>query len=144
MTVELITDGVHLHPALYRDVTRGVGAGRVALVTDAMAAAGMADGDYVLGPLAVTVTDGVARIAGTDTIAGSTATMDHVFRHAVLTSGRPRDEALLTAVRQTSATPTRALGLPAGGLATGAAADLVVLDDGLIVTDVLFRGTWLS
>ena len=83
VTVELITDGVHLHPALYRDVSRSVGPDRVALVTDAMAAAGMADGAYRLGPLAVDVVDGVARVAGTDTIAGSTATMDQVFRYAV-------------------------------------------------------------
>ena len=53
VTVELIADGVHLHPALYRQVSAGVGADRVALVTDAMAAAGMADGAYRLGSLAV-------------------------------------------------------------------------------------------
>ena len=91
MTVELITDGVHLHPALYRDVSRSVGPDRVALVTDAMAAAGMADGAYRLGSLSVDVRDGIARVAGTDTIAGSTATMDHVFRYAVTNSGLPRD-----------------------------------------------------
>ena len=144
VTVELITDGVHLHPALYRDVTHSVGADRVALVTDAMAAAGMADGAYVLGSLEVTVADGVARVAGTETIAGSTATMDQIFRYAVLNSGRPRDEALVTAVRQTSVNPTRALGLAPGGLTAGSAADLVVLDDDLAVTGVLFRGEWLT
>jgi N-acetylglucosamine-6-phosphate deacetylase len=74
VTVELITDGVHLHPALYREVSRSVGPHRVALVTDAMAAAGMPDGAYRLGSLAVDVVDGVAKVAGTDTIAGSTAT----------------------------------------------------------------------
>ena len=86
MTVELITDGVHVDPALYRHVTRSVGPDRVSLITDAMAAAGMADGAYRLGPLAVDVVDGVARVAGTDTIAGSTATMDCVFRFAVTTA----------------------------------------------------------
>ena len=143
VTVELITDGVHLHPALYRDVTHSVGGDRVALVTDAMAAAGMADGDYLLGSLAVTVTDAVARIEGTDTIAGSTATMDAIFRHAVQHSGQPRDTALVTAVRQTSTTPARALGLPAVGLHAGAAADLVVLDAELAVAAVLYRGRWV-
>ena len=53
VTVELITDGVHVDPALYRHVCRSVGADRVSLVTDAMAAAGMSDGRYWLGPLAV-------------------------------------------------------------------------------------------
>ena len=144
VTVELITDGVHLHPALYRDVSRSVGPDRVALVTDAMAAAGMADGAYALGPLAVTVAGGVARVAGTDTIAGSTATMDQVFRYAVDNSGLPLDEALLLAVRQSSVNPARALGLPESGLAVGGAADLVVLDAGLAVTGVLHRGSWVT
>ncbi len=142
VTVELITDGVHLHPALYRDVTQSVGPDRVALVTDAMAAAGMADGAYVLGPLAVDVVDGVARVAGTDTIAGSTATMDHVFRCAVSASGLPRDEALLAAVRQSSVNPARALGLPAVAIMAGAAADLVVMDEELRVQRVVQGGSW--
>ncbi len=143
VTVEMITDGVHLHPALYRDVTANVGADRVALVTDAMAAAGMADGAYRLGALDVDVVDGIARVAGTDTIAGSTATMDRVFRFAVTNSGRPRDEALLTAVRQSSINPARAIGLPDPTLAPGAAADLVVLDGDLAVAGVLQRGSWV-
>ncbi|HEY5880374.1 MAG TPA: N-acetylglucosamine-6-phosphate deacetylase [Nakamurella sp.] len=143
VTVEMITDGVHLHPALYRDVTANVGPDRVALVTDAMAAAGMADGAYRLGSLSVDVRAGIARVAGTDTIAGSTATMDQVFRFAVTNSGRPRDEALLTAVRQSSVNPARSLGFPAAGLVAGAAADLVVLDDELMVAGVLHRGSWV-
>lgn len=143
ITVELITDGVHVDPAIYRHVTRSAGMDRVSLVTDAMAAAGMADGEYRLGPLAVTVADGVARVAGTQTIAGGTATMDRVFRFAVNHSGLPRDEALLTAVSQASINPARALGLPDAGLAPGAAADLVVLDSDLTVTGVLRRGSWV-
>jgi N-acetylglucosamine-6-phosphate deacetylase len=139
----MITDGVHLHPALYRDVTSNVGPDRIALITDAMAAAGMADGAYRLGALDVDVRDGVARVAGTDTIAGSTATMDQVFRFAVLNSARPRDEALLVAVRQSSVNPARALGLPPAGLAPQSAADLVVLDAALTVTGVLQAGSWV-
>ena len=83
VTVEVITDGVHVDPALYRHVYRSVGVDRVSLVTDSMAAAGMSDGRYWLGPLAVDVVGGVARVADTQTIAGSTATMDHQFRFAV-------------------------------------------------------------
>ena len=143
VTLELITDGVHLHPALYRGVSRSVGPDRVALVTDAMAAAGMADGAYRLGTLAVDVVDGVARVAGTETIAGSTATMDQVFRYAVTHSELPRDSALLAAVRQSSINPARALNLPGAGLAVGAAADLVVLDSELVVTGVLRHGSWI-
>lgn len=143
VTVELITDGVHIDPAIYRHVTRSVGAGRVSLITDAMAATGMSDGRYELGPLGVDVVDGVARVAGTDTIAGSTATMDHVFRFAVEHCGLDRDAALQLAVGQSSINPARALGLPATGLVARAAADLVVLDDDLTVTGVLHRGTWV-
>ena len=143
VTVEMITDGVHLHPALYREVTGSVGPDRVALVTDAMAAAGMADGAFRLGSLSVDVREGVARVVGTDTIAGSTATMDQVFRYAVINSGLLRDEALLVAARQSSVNPARALGLPQAGLRPGAAADLVVLDDALTVIDVLHRGSWV-
>jgi N-acetylglucosamine-6-phosphate deacetylase len=143
VTVELITDGVHVDPAIYRHVTRGAGPDRVSLVTDAMSATGMTDGVYHLGPLAVDVVAGVARVAGTDIIAGSTATMDEVFRFAVTHSGLPRDEALMAAVRQASINPARALGLPCTGLVPGATADLVVLDSDLAVTGVLRQGSWV-
>jgi N-acetylglucosamine-6-phosphate deacetylase len=142
VTLELITDGVHVDPALYRHVTHSVGPDRVAVITDAMAATGMADGVYHLGPVGVNVVDGVARVAGTETIAGSTATMDRQFRFAVRHSGFPRDEALMVAVRQSSINPARALGLPSAGLVPGAAADLVVLDADLAVTGVLHHGSW--
>lgn len=143
VTVELITDGVHVDPAIYRHVTRTAGPDRVSLITDAISAAGMADGVYQLGPLAVDVVDGVARVAGTETIAGSTATMDHQFRFAMQHSGSPRDEALLTAVRQSSTNPARALSLPSPELGVGAVANLVVLDSVLHVAGVLRRGAWV-
>lgn len=142
VTVELITDGVHLHPALHRLVTTEVGSERVVLVTDAMAAAGMADGAYRLGSLAVEVAGGVARLQGTETIAGSTATMDLLVSQVVTHSTGDRDEALLTAVRQATVNPLRALGLPAPGLTPGAPADLVVLTSDLEVTGVMRRGAW--
>ena len=142
VTVEVITDGVHVDPGLYRHVSRSVGPDRVSLVTDAMAAAGMADGPYRIGPLDVDVSDGVAHLAGTDTIAGSTATMDRLFRFAVVNSDLPRDMALQIAVRQSSVNPARALGLPSPVLRPGAPADLVVLDGDLAVRGVLHRGEW--
>ncbi|OBB18930.1 N-acetylglucosamine-6-phosphate deacetylase [Mycolicibacterium setense] len=142
VTVELITDGVHLAPAVYRHVTRAVGPDRVSLITDAMAATGMADGRYHLGPVEVDVADGVAFVGGTDTIAGSTATMEHVVRFAVAHCGLAGDEALMLAVRQAALNPARALGLPGGDLTPGAAADLVVLGRDLKVEAVLRRGVW--
>ena len=144
VTVELITDGVHVDPALYRHVCRSAGPDRVSLVTDSMAAAGMSDGRYWLGPLAVDVVGGVARVAGTETIAGSTATMDHQFRFAVQHGGLPRDDALMAAVRQASINPARALGFPPAELTAGADADLVVLDAELAVTGVMRKGSWVG
>lgn len=143
VTVELIADGVHVDAALYRFVSRSAGRDRVSLVTDAMAAAGRPDGAYRIGPLAVDVVDGVARLAGTQTIAGSTATMDQLFRFAVAHSHLPQEEALLLAVAQSSINPARALGLPSPALVAGARADLVVLDGDLIVTGVLRAGEWV-
>ncbi|MEV0670459.1 N-acetylglucosamine-6-phosphate deacetylase [Mycobacterium sp. NPDC050441] len=142
VTVELITDGVHLAPAIYRHVTRTVGPDRVSLITDAMAATGMPDGRYHLGPVQVDVTDGVALVGGTDTVAGSTATMDRVVRFAMAHCGLGRDDALMLVARQASVNPARALGLPAGDLIPGAAADLVVLGPDLTVSGVLRRGAW--
>ena len=144
VTVELITDGVHLHPALYRDVTQTAGPNRVALVTDAMVAAGMPDGAYHLGGLAVNVQNGIARLAGATTIAGSTATMDAIFRYAIAHSALEFDAALRQAVRQTSVNPAAALGLPPVGLAAGRPADLVVLDADLAVRSVLAGGQWVT
>ncbi|CRZ15439.1 N-acetylglucosamine-6-phosphate deacetylase [Mycolicibacterium neworleansense] len=142
VTVELIADGVHLDPAIYRHVTHAAGPDRVSLITDSMAATGMADGRYHLGPVQVDVVDGVAFVGGTDTIAGSTATMDLVVRFAVAHCGLPRDEALMVVVRQASINPARALGLPGAGLTPGAAADLVALGPDLTVAGVLRRGVW--
>ncbi len=144
VTVEMIADGVHVDPALYRHVCRSAGPDRISLVTDAMAAAGMADGPYRIGPLAVQVTDGVAHLAGTDTIAGSTATMDRLFRFAVRHCGLPREAALHAAVLQSSVNPARTLGLPNPVLAPGNRADMVFLDDALTVTGVIHRGAPVS
>ena len=82
-------------------------------------------------------------MAGTDTIAGSTATMDRVFRFAVEHSGLPRDEALLLAVRQSSINPARALGLPADGLVPGAKPIWWCSTPSLRVVGVLYRGSWV-
>jgi N-acetylglucosamine-6-phosphate deacetylase len=141
VTVELITDGVHVDPAIYRHVCRS--SDRVSLITDAMAATGGADGHYLLGTMSVEVWDGKARVAGTDTIAGSTATMDAVFRFAVAHSGLGRDDALLQAVRQATINPARALGLSRPGLVPGAPADVVTMDADLGVTGTLYRGSWV-
>jgi len=108
-----------------------------------MAAAGRADGRYALGDLEVVVDGGVARVEGTSTIAGSTATMDLLFRSA---AGDLSDPALLRATAQTAGNPARLLGLTdRGRLAPGTRADLVALDaTRLEVRRVMRAGAWVT
>ncbi|RAO38108.1 N-acetylglucosamine-6-phosphate deacetylase [Micromonospora saelicesensis] len=138
---ELVADGVHLHDGMLTFVTATAGPDRAALITDAMAAAGMPDGEYELGGQAVTVADGVARLARDGAIAGSTLTMDAALRHAV-NAGIP----IADAARMVATTPARAIGLGdrVGSLQVGLRADLVVLDDDLNVVRVLRGGSWVE
>ncbi|OBG11868.1 N-acetylglucosamine-6-phosphate deacetylase [Mycolicibacterium celeriflavum] len=143
VTVELIADGVHVHPALVRQVIETVGPDRVALVTDAMAAAGLPDGSFRIGAREVEVTERIARVRGTSTIAGSTATMDQLFRTTVGQLGGS-DEALAKAARMTATTPARALNLVrVGSLRVGMDTNCVVLDEDLHVHRVMLNGAWL-
>lgn len=139
--VEVVNDGMHVHPSVVSLVFAAAGAHRTALITDAMEAAGLADGQYPLGPLTVDVSDGAVRVAGTDTLAGSTLTMDNALRNTVLSVGIPIEQAAISA----SLTPARALGLDdrVGTLEPGKYADLVVLDDDLRVVAVMRRGRWV-
>jgi N-acetylglucosamine-6-phosphate deacetylase len=98
VVVEIVHDGTHVHPAIYRHVVRSAGSDRIALVTDAMAAAGMSDGTYRLGSLTVEVAAGEARVVGTGrslVARPPTATMDQLFRNAVHSGPPDADEALL-------------------------------------------------
>ncbi|MEO3799119.1 N-acetylglucosamine-6-phosphate deacetylase [Nonomuraea sp. B1E8] len=142
VTIELINDGVHVHPAMLRLAYEVAGPGRTALITDAMSAAGLGDGDYVLGSMAVRVDGGVARLVEGGSIAGSTLTMDVAFRRSVREVGM----SLPDAVQVASLTPARVLGLAdrIGSIAVGKAADLVVLSDALEVTGVMKDGVWVT
>ncbi|GAB3156819.1 N-acetylglucosamine-6-phosphate deacetylase [Micromonospora sonneratiae] len=137
---ELVADGIHLHDGTLNLAVSAAGPERSALITDAMAAAGMPDGEYELGGQAVLVADGVARLARDGAIAGSTLTMDAAFRRAVGAGVSIPD-----AVRMTSLTPARAVGLAdrVGALVPGCRADLVVLDDDLNVVRVMQAGAWV-
>jgi N-acetylglucosamine-6-phosphate deacetylase len=154
VTCEVIADGVHLHDTVIRLAARAAGPGRLVLITDAMAAAGMPDGSYRLGSMRVDVAGGVARLAGGGepgatgasagrggSIAGSTATMADVVRHAVA-AGLP-----VTAVAAAaSTTPARVLGLGdrTGALRAGLVADLVVCDEEFRLRAVMRQGEWLA
>jgi len=125
VTLELVLDGVHVHPAVAQMTFRAA-PHRIALVTDAMAAAGGADGYYRLGSLNVEVRTGIAHLAGTSTIAGSTLTQDAALRTAVTVA----DIDEVAAIEALTLTPARILGRERewGRLAAGFAADIVVLD----------------
>ncbi len=141
VTLEVILDGHHVHDAVVALVFDEAPA-RVALITDSMAAAGSADGDYRLGTLNVTVSEGLAMLSGTQTIAGSTLTLDAALRRAVDVVGLSWPDA----VGAVTAVPARALGYGdrLGLLAPGYAADAVALDADGRVTGVWAAGARLS
>ncbi|MEV0298058.1 amidohydrolase family protein [Nocardia sp. NPDC050710] len=137
--VELIGDGVHID-AGFGALAFSAAPGRVALITDAMQAAGMPDGEYRLGPQPVRVTDGVARVAN-GSLAGGTATLLQCLTWAVRECGVP----LRDAVRAASSIPAAAAGLTAvGDIQTDQYADLLIVDDYLQLRRVLRRGQWLT
>ncbi|MDK1348927.1 N-acetylglucosamine-6-phosphate deacetylase [Streptomyces sp. 378] len=141
ITVELINDGTHLHPAALRMAFHHAGAHRVAFITDAMDAAGFGDGRYWLGPLEVEVADGVARLVEDGTIAGSTLTLDRAFQRAVTVDGLSVEDA----VTALSANPARLLGMDdtIGSLEPGKYADLLLLDADHELKGVMRRGEWV-
>ncbi|MFC8245314.1 N-acetylglucosamine-6-phosphate deacetylase [Streptomyces chartreusis] len=141
ITVELINDGTHLHPASLQLAFHHAGADRVAFITDAMDAAGFGDGRYMLGPLEVEVADGVARLVEGGSIAGSTLTLDRAFKRAVTVDRLPVQDA----VTALSANPAKLLGRydRIGSLEPGKDADLVVLDSDFDLKGVMRRGEWV-
>lgn len=126
---EVIADGHHVHAAGVRLLVAAKGVGRVILVTDAMAAAGMPDGEYDLGGLPVVMSEGVARLKDGGSLAGSTLTMIEAFRFMVRQAGVSVEDAS----RMASANPARQLGMDGGigTLETGKRADVLLLDGSL-------------
>jgi N-acetylglucosamine-6-phosphate deacetylase len=138
---ELINDGIHLHDATARVAFEAVGSGRIALITDAIAAAGTGDGETRLGSAPVQVHDRAPRLAD-GTLAGSTLTMDVALRRTVREMGVP----MTAAVEAASTTPARLLGIAdrVGSVQPGRDADLVVLSEELAVEAVMAGGMWIT
>jgi N-acetylglucosamine-6-phosphate deacetylase len=126
VTAELIADTIHVHPGAMKMLIRCLGTERVVLITDAIAAAGLADGEYGVVGQAVTVKDGQARLAD-GTLAGSTAKLNECVRNVNQKAGVP----LLEAVKMASLNPARAMGFAdrLGSLAVGKDASLTVIDE---------------
>ncbi|WP_223286149.1 N-acetylglucosamine-6-phosphate deacetylase [Kocuria atrinae] len=137
VSLEVICDGVHVHPGVIAMLFASAPE-RTVLITDAMSATCMHDGAYTLGALPVTVTDGVARLTEGNTIAGSTLTMDHAVKRAVEEVGLPLEQAVYAATQA----PLQAInaGEDRGRLSPGLRADLVVLGQDLTVESVYVAG----
>jgi len=134
---QLIADNVHVHPAVLDLALRAKGVGGIILITDAMRAAGMSDGEYDLGGLAVTVRQGVARLAG-GALSGSTLTLERAVGNMMAAASLTLPEALAMATR----TPARALGLERrkGAIAVGQDADLIIVDRDMRVSLTMVGG----
>lgn len=137
---EIICDGFHIHPAAVRMAFRLFGPERMIMISDSMMAAGLEDGHYTLGGLAVEVRESHALLMG-GSIAGSTTNLYECFRRAVRDMGIKIEDA----VRAASYNPARSIGLEKkiGSIAPGHQADLLLIDDELNLKAVLLRGRWL-
>ena len=138
ITAEVIADGQHVHPAAIKLLVKAKGADRVVLVTDAMAAAGMPDGEYLLGILPVIVEGGIARLKEGGSLAGSTLTMIKGFQYLIREVG----VSIAEASRMASLNPARAIGIDEqyGSLEVGKRADLLLLDKELAMKSVFING----
>ncbi|GAA4312353.1 N-acetylglucosamine-6-phosphate deacetylase [Compostibacter hankyongensis] len=142
MYVEVIADGVHLPAPLLKLIYKIKGAGRIALITDAMRAAGMPPGESILGSqkngVKVIVEDGVAKLPDRSSFAGSVATADRLVR----TMTRIADIALPEAVQMVSTTPAVIMGVAdrKGSLVKGKDADVVIFDDDIRVRMTMVQG----
>ncbi len=138
ITTEIISDGIHIHPSSIALAVEARGWENVLLITDAMRAAGLGDGEFTLGVLPTTVKNGEARLAD-GTLAGSVLTMADAVRNVIRFTGLP----LHAAVAMASLNPARRCRLDdrKGSIAPGKDADLLILDKDLRVLTTIVEGT---
>lgn len=136
--VELICDGIHVHPAMVRAMFQLFGAERICMISDSMSATGMPDGTYALGGQVVTVSNKVATLED-GTIAASVSNLYDCLKKTVLEMQVPLESAVLAC----TSTPARSLGLEqeCGSIEEGRWADLLFLDGDLNIIKVLYRGS---
>lgn len=135
--VEMICDGIHIHPSMVRAMFSLFGPERICMISDSMMAAGMPNGDYTLGGQAVKVLDKKATLAD-GTIAGSASNLYDCFKKAVLEMGIPLESAVMAC----TLTPAKSLGFDkeCGSIEEGKIADLVILDKELNIKYVIKEG----
>ncbi len=128
---EAICDGLHLHPGIVRLLVKTKGLGRIVAVTDSIMAAGLQDGEYVLGVQPIVVTDGDARLKNGGSRAGSTLTMAKALQNLASFTGLPLHQAIVPL----TAAPAALLGLESrkGRIQTGMDADITLLRPDLSV-----------
>jgi N-acetylglucosamine-6-phosphate deacetylase len=136
VSAELIADGVHVEETAMRVLLQAKGPEHMILISDGISATGMPDGKYILGKLEVTVSGGICRNSE-GKLAGSTLTLDRALRN-IIGLGVP----LTDAVRMLTLNPASLLGIEfkKGALRVGADADILLLDEGLQLTNVWVRG----
>jgi len=134
---QVITDGVHVHPAVVKTIVKAKGLNRTVLITDAIRAAGLGNGEFDLLGQTVTVKDGVARIAS-GSLAGSILTMDKAVRNTMAFCDIPFHEA----IQMASLTPAKSLNLDneRGALAPGLRADITIFDQDYSVETTIVGG----
>ncbi|MDD3886691.1 MAG: N-acetylglucosamine-6-phosphate deacetylase [Victivallaceae bacterium] len=135
LRLEIICDGIHLSPDMIKLIFALKSPRYIELITDAMRASGMPDGQYDLGGLAVTVRDNAARLAD-GALAGSTLGMNRALRNAVKFSGLAAEQV----VESSSLTQLTSLKLPGGRLAAGEPADIVVMKPDFSVAHTIVGG----
>jgi N-acetylglucosamine-6-phosphate deacetylase len=140
--VEVIADGIHCPPPLLKLIYKIKGVDRTALITDAMRAAGMPEGESILGSLnnglRVIVEDGVAKLPDRTSFAGSVATTDRLVRTMV----KMADVPLLDAVKMATRTPASILGISdqKGSLLPGKDADILIFNDDIEIHTTIING----
>ncbi|UVI31907.1 N-acetylglucosamine-6-phosphate deacetylase [Paenibacillus spongiae] len=142
ISAEIIADGHHAHPAAVKLLSRTKPSDKLVLITDAMSAAGLGDGQYGLGGLEVSVKDGVARLVEGGSLAGSTLTMIEAFRFML----KHTDLSVTEVSRCASGNPAKVLGMEnqIGSIAVGKQADLVLTDDTHHIVTTWVKGRSVS
>ncbi len=135
VNVELICDGIHIHPAVIRSTLKAFGAERVIFISDSMEATGMSDGEYMLGGQKVIKRGNKATLEDGMTIAGSVTNLMDCMRTAVKEMGIKLEEAVICS----SINSARAIGIDSS-LREGNTANMVALDEELNIEWVMNRG----